>query len=207
MRLSHALVIASLAVSVAVSAQAPDRTKPPRPGPPPAARAARDPEAPAGERVARLDRRAAQGARRPGQSRGARRRRGRSGRQVRRDEPDDGDARGGRRLAVGAADCRRHRFSGGRSGSRQHVRCVGGTPARAGRAAGRRAADHGRRGAPAHIWTGGARAVAAAAADGAAAGARRPGRPSQRRPSRGSCTARRTATAPRWRGPRRPSRR
>jgi zinc protease len=35
MRLSHALVIASLAVSVAVSAQAPDRTKPPTSGPPP----------------------------------------------------------------------------------------------------------------------------------------------------------------------------
>jgi zinc protease len=35
MRLSHALVIASLAVGAAVSAQAPDRTKPPVPGPPP----------------------------------------------------------------------------------------------------------------------------------------------------------------------------
>jgi zinc protease len=35
MRLSHALVIAAIAVGAAVSAQAPDRTKPPLPGPPP----------------------------------------------------------------------------------------------------------------------------------------------------------------------------
>src|ERR1700722_17045446 len=35
MRPSHALVIAAIAVGAAVSAQAPDRAKPPLPGPPP----------------------------------------------------------------------------------------------------------------------------------------------------------------------------
>ena len=86
-------------------------------------------------------------------------------------------------------------FLGADLGAAQHLRLLGGPAARAGGAAGRRAADHGRRRAAADVPAGRARTAAPAAAHGAAAGARRSGRPSPRRRSRASCTARRTATA------------
>ena len=84
-------------------------------------------------------------------------------------------------IADVAGDRRRHRFPRRRSWrAASSVRLVGGAAARPGRAARRRAADHGRRRAAADVPEGRARAAAPAAADRPPAGARRPGRRSRR---------------------------
>ena len=82
---------------VVLSAAGARSNAPPQLGSAAGAEAAGDSEAPALERPAGLDRRAARGAGRAGEPGRLQRERRRSGGQVRRREPDGGDARGGRR--------------------------------------------------------------------------------------------------------------
>ena len=206
MRLPHALIVAALSASVALSAQAPDRGKPPAPGPAPALKlpAIQKRQLANGLPVWIVG--AARSAGRAGQPRRVQRQRGRSARQVRRDEPDDGDARGRR-----AGRARRWRLP---------TRSISSAPilAPAARSMPRRSACTCRsRGWPTRCrsWPTsrcGRRSRRTSSSGSASSASRRCCRRAMIRPqspprrSRESCTGRRTATARRWPARRKPSR-